>query len=427
MKLLFQATGLSNCSARHSFIFLLVSIALLCAAAVSIAGIFLLYGRHPVSTERLVDDAYKAITIAQSLPKDQLQKIRVFDTHGIHVTVSARPNPHAQTLMAPSQAQVAEYINAHSYNFRMAIPLVGGQWANVHGMRPHSNWVNWATVVLTGMLMLSWVFVALWPIKQLAWPWEVLTRAVRRFGLDVDAPPLAEAGSRELQTVIRAFNEMQSRIRRLLRDRTQMLAAISHDLRTPITRLKLRAEYLLGTEQYVKMIADLNEMEHMIASILAFAREQNSTEVAERFDINALLESICDELLTVGQGVTYQGPEGVRVAYVGRIMALKRALANLIENAVKYGRQAQVTLYCDQLEQLQVMIEDEGPGIAETEMENVFAPFYRLDASRSLQQSGTGLGMALARDIIRAHGGEITLFNRPQGGLRVVVTLPHRQ
>lgn len=424
---LFESTIFSNRAARQSFIFLLVGFILLCAAALSVFNMYLQYGRHPISEERLTRDAIRAVLIARSLPVDKLPLIRILNVRGIYLSMSPQPNPKAQIIPLPTSTAIRNYIRENSYNFRISVQLANGQWLNVHGFRPHSFWISIGALILGAVLFFALIFVCIWPIKRLAWPWDTMTKAVRRFGVDVDAPPLAESGPRELQIVIRAFNEMQSRIRRLMRDRTQMLAAISHDLRTPITRLQLRAEYLEGTPQYEKTIADLNEMERMISSILAFAREQNTTETMERFDLNALLEALCHDMQDVGQPVTYRNKRGERMLFFGRIMGLKRAFVNLIENAVKYGNKAQVLLkMSEHNNEVQLIIEDEGPGIPEEEMENVFAPFYRVDSSRSLKLSGTGLGLAVARDIVRAHGGDIKLYNRERKGLRVVVSLPLR-
>lgn len=423
----FQSTIFSNRAERQSFFILFLGFILLCAAALSMFGMYLLYGRHPISEQRLINDTIKAVVIARSLPVSQLSKIRILNTRGIYVSMSTQPNPKAQILELPTPQAITRYVRAHPYNYRITLQLANGQWFNIHGFRPHSFWISLGALIVGIVLLFVLFFLCIWPLKRIAWPWDAMTKAVRRFGVDLDAPPLAESGPRELQVVIRAFNEMQSRIRRLLRDRTQMLAAISHDLRTPITRLQLRAEYLEGTEQYEKTVADLNEMEKMIASILSFAREQNSTEAMELFDISALLEALCHDMEDVGQPVTFENKTGGRLPFFGRTMGLKRAFSNLIENAVKYGARAHVLLKMnDPNQEIQVIIEDEGPGIPEDQMENVFAPFYRIDRSRSLKQSGAGLGMAVARDIVRAHGGDIKLYNDPQRGLRVVVSLPLR-
>src|SRR3990167_263891 len=406
----FQSTIFSNRAERQSFFILFLGFILLCAAALSMFGMYLLYGRHPISEQRLINDTIKAVVIARSLPVSQLSKIRILNTRGIYVSMSTQPNPKAQILELPAPQAITRYVRAHPYNYRITLQLANGQWFNIHGFRPHSFWISLGALIVGIVLLFVLFFLCIWPLKRIAWPWDAMTKAVRRFGVDLDAPPLAESGPRELQVVIRAFNEMQSRIRRLLRDRTQMLAAISHDLRTPITRLQLRAEYLQGTPQYEKAVADLQEMEQMIASILSFARDYVRSEAMERFDLNALLESLCNDRMDMGHAVRYHSTFS-RMPYFGRIGALKRAFSNLIENAVKYGEKTDVSLQ-RQEEKLQIKIVDEGPGIPEEQLEKVFEPFYRVDPARSPEKSGTGLGLAVARDIIRTHGGAITLFNR---------------
>jgi signal transduction histidine kinase len=238
----------------------------------------------------------------------------------------------------------------------------------------------------------------------------------------VRAPPLPEHGPREVRDAARAFNGMQGRIQRLVADRTQTLAAVSHDLRTPITRLRLRADFVDDEEQRGKMLRDLAEMEAMISSTLAFLGEEAQTEEARVADIAAMLDTICDEMSDAGSDVRFETkirPVPMRC----RPLALKRAFTNLIDNAVKYGGKARVSLDVCPAE-LEIDIEDAGPGIPECEQEKVFSPFYRLESSRNRETGGTGLGLTFARSAIRSHGGEIVFANLSQGGFRVTVRLP---
>jgi signal transduction histidine kinase len=187
-------------------------------------------------------------------------------------------------------------------------------------------------------------------------------------------------------------------------------------LRTPITRLKLRLEFLDDDEQRLKMLADLDEMESMIAETLAFARADAARDVDGPVDLTLLLRDLCDQF---GTGFTGQD----QVTVTAREIGLKRAFANLLENATKYARSVHVALIRGG-DGVTVMVDDDGPGIAEIELDRVFAPFYRLETSRSRETGGTGLGLAVARSAVRAHGGDIVLTNRPGGGLRVTVSLP---
>jgi signal transduction histidine kinase len=217
---------------------------------------------------------------------------------------------------------------------------------------------------------------------------------------------------------------MQERLQAFVRDRTQMLAAMSHDLRTPITRLRLRAELVDDPEQQGKrkMLADLAEIQTMIDETLAFARDDAAREPSGPLDLAVLIETICDAAEDAGGAVHYAGPaRGVPV--IGRPGMLRRALTNLVNNAVAYGGSARVTLEVER-DRARITIDDNGPGIPEEELERVFAPFYRLDTSRSRETGGVGLGLAVVRSAIDAHGGRVTLLNRSGGGLRAMVELP---
>lgn len=324
-----------------------------------------------------------------------------------------------------------------SHMQRMAADLALGRGLSVSIRLSDNNWLNFAApdtqpelfwsfrFILSMLVMVSAVAVfSLWAARRLTNPIAVIARAAERLGTDVSAPALPESGPREVRQVTRAFNEMQRRIRRFVEDRTQMIAAISHDLRTPITRLRLRAEFVEDKEQHDKMLADLDEMEAMISSTLSFARDEAAAEKREVVDLIALVQSACDDLEDAGHSVEFHG-EG-RLPLTCRRIALRRALNNLLDNAVKYGGRARVALL-QEAGTIAIQIDDDGPGIPESELEKAFAPFYRVERSRSRDTGGVGLGLAFARSVIRAHGGDIRLINRDEGGLRVIVTLPHSQ
>lgn len=259
-------------------------------------------------------------------------------------------------------------------------------------------------------------------VHHLTRPLATFSRAAQRLGTDVRAPSIPETGPAEVRQAIRAFNEMQKRIRRFVEDRTQMLAAISHDLGTPITRLRLRAEFIEDEDQQRKMLADLDDMEKMVFSSLSFVRDDAAHEPRATVDLRTLLQRVCDDMADAGHAIALNiGDDAVALAC--RPAALRRALTNLIDNAIKYGRQARITLENDQ-DGILIRIDDSGSGIPEEFLEDAFKPFQRLEASRNRETGGTGLGLTVARTIIRAHGGDITLTNRSEGGLRVDILLP---
>jgi signal transduction histidine kinase len=304
---------------------------------------------------------------------------------------------------------------------RISVRLSDESWLNVLAPLDHETlWrPRFIAPLLLGLVLVT--LVALLAVRKATLPFADFAAAAERLGVDVAAPPMTESGPREVRRAAHAFNVMQSRIVRFVQDRTQMLAAISHDLRTPITRLRLRAEFVEDDEQRARMLADLDEMEKMIASTLAFARDDAASEPRVRLDLAALVLGLVEDQLDLDADCRYDGPESLVVE--ARPMALKRGLSNLVENAIKYGGRARISLATTATE-IRLTLDDDGPGIPEGDRERVFAPFVRLDASRSRDTGGTGLGLAVARAAIRAHGGDIRLANRPEGGLRVTVTLP---
>ncbi|HYZ62125.1 MAG TPA: ATP-binding protein [Acetobacteraceae bacterium] len=284
-----------------------------------------------------------------------------------------------------------------------------------------------STRFLLAFLLMAGVTVGLgwWAICVLTAPLLVLTQAAERFGRDVNAPPLSERGPAEVAASGIAFNTMAARIRRFVADRTFLLTAIGHDLRTPITRLKLRAEWMDDEEQRRKMLADLDELEAMVAATLAFGRDVAGSEPAVPLDLAALVRTVLDEAADArpsqADRLSYAGPEHLTVQ--ARPVALKRAIANLVGNALAYGGQARVALE-KRPGLVEVQVEDTGPGIPPDELERVFEPFRRLEASRNRETGGTGLGLPITRNILRAHGGDVTLANKADGGVRATVTLP---
>ncbi len=309
--------------------------------------------------------------------------------------------------------------------FMISLQLPDESWLNfvVPVSSPESFWSLRLALSMSVMLVAVGLLSAL-IVHHLTRPLSTFARAAQRLGTDVKAPPIPERGPAEVRQAIRAFNEMQERIRRFVEDRTQMLAAISHDLGTPITRLRLRAEFVEDPEQQEKMLADLNDMEHMVFSALSFARDEAACEPYSMVDLRTLLQRVCNDMTDAGYAVEL-AIEEEPVPFGCRPAALRRALTNLVDNAVKYGAQAQVAVH-ESEGGVVVSIDDNGPGIPESLQEEAFKPFRRLEGSRNRETGGTGLGLTVARSIVRAHGGDMTLLNRSEGGLQVNVYLPRQ-
>ncbi|SUE43317.1 ATP-binding protein [Roseomonas gilardii] len=306
----------------------------------------------------------------------------------------------------------------------------GDLWLNLRlRVPPPRPWHSPTFLIAFGVMTVAAALLIVAATRRLIRPVRDLARAAEALGRDVNAPPLPETGPLEVATAAHAFNTMAERIRRFVGDRTQMLAAIGHDLRTPITRLRLRAEFLEDDEQRRRMLSDLDEMEAMVNATLAFARDDAADEPSVPLDLAALCRTVLDEEADARpeaeDALTYTGP--LRLTVRGRPIALKRALMNLVGNALKYGQAARIRLEPPSGRQnpvVRLFIEDDGPGVPEESQEAVFQPFRRLETSRNRETGGTGLGLPIARNILRAHGGDVTLENLPEGGLRAVVTLP---
>ena len=305
----------------------------------------------------------------------------------------------------------------------IAVGLGDGSWA-VFTAATETTSLRWATG------MAAWIVIGgLFVVLFAAWVSRRVTRPVRRFadaadriGRDVfTAPPMPETGSPELRRAAQTFNRMQERLRRLVEDRTLVLAAISHDLRTALTRLRLRIEFIGDDTQRARAEGDVAEMQAMLEATLAFARDESEEEAHEPVDLASMALALCDNASDAGETARYEGPD--RLVLNCPPAAIRRALANLIDNAVAYGGEADVALSEDD-ETVRIVVADRGPGIPKDRREAVFEPFRRLETSRSRETGGTGLGLSIARSALRRCGGEIALGDREGGGLEATVTLP---
>lgn len=303
----------------------------------------------------------------------------------------------------------------------MTVQLKDGTWLNAASYKAiiPDFWKTQTllSIVLTITIIASiGIFIA----SRIAKPLRALSVSAEALGRGETIAILPETGPDDIRNMCAAFNRMQLRLRRFVEDRTSMLAAISHDLRTPLTTLRLRTEFVADEELQQKMLSTINEIQTMTEASLVFAKGEATVEPTRPVDLNALVESLCSDLVELGHSVEFI--EGEKTVYRCRPDGLRRAVRNLIENAVRYSGEAFV-----QLERtpttIDIIVHDSGPGIPQEQFEQVFAPFYRLERSRNRETGGVGLGLSIARAIIRHHGGDIQLSqNNP--GLRAAVVLP---
>lgn len=310
-------------------------------------------------------------------------------------------------------------------SLEVAVPLADGRWLSFATNLPSSN-TGFSYQYLISMLVMALFIVAIsiWAVRRMTAPLATVAQAADRLGRDVNAPPLVESGTVEMKQAAKAFNAMQTKLRALIENRTRMLAALSHDLRTPLTLLRLRAENVENAEERDKMLATIAEMDAMIGATLKYAREQAADEPRRSTDVTALVQSVVDDMADAGLDVTMMQSEPVSIEC--QPAALKRALTNLIENAVKYGQRARLSLIASP-QSVEIAVEDDGPGIPEDQLAKVFEPFYRMEESRSRDTGGVGLGLAIAQAVVSAQNGTLTLTNRKPTGLRALIVLPRAQ
>ena len=303
--------------------------------------------------------------------------------------------------------------------------LPDGSWVNARMItaRP-SPWIGLRVLGSTLLIYLIVLGAMIWIAARLARPLRDLTAAAERFEGRGEAPQVTPRGPADVQRAILAFNAMSARVSAMLDEKDRMLGAIGHDLRTPLASLRIRAENVEPEEERQKMAATIEEITSMLDDTLALARSGRAAEPARNVDLGALADAVVEEFHALGHDVEMESPER-RIACVQPHL-LRRAVRNLIENAVKYGGAARVAVR-PLGDQVAIEVSDGGPGIPEAEMENVQEPFYRLEASRSRETGGSGLGLTLARAAAQAHGGRLELENRPEGGLLARILLPRER
>ncbi|MGX1320427.1 signal transduction histidine kinase [Bradyrhizobium sp. USDA 377] len=346
-------------------------------------------------------------------------------------------------MLAPGNASVEESDNQHLHGMRRhlgrgykAVQLAPDGTARRVGVelpdgtviagrveggpRPWFWGAPWLMTLMTAFICVT--VLGLWAARALAAPLSSFARAAENFSLDGEADPLPERGPEEIRSVARALNRMHERIARLMSDRTRMLAAISHDLRTPITRLRLRAEFIEDEGNRKRMLMDLDQMRSMLESVLSLLRNDRKIESVTLVDIASTLQLVADQFGDMGHVVHYEGP--VSATATARPDDLHRGVTNLVENAVRFG--AEVTIRLDiSGTKLVIDVEDDGPGISDARKLEMLEPFVRGDDARTMDEStGFGLGLSIARAIAIAHGGELSLHDREPHGLIVRMQLP---
>jgi signal transduction histidine kinase len=309
---------------------------------------------------------------------------------------------------------------------KVGIALPDGAMISARVLRDHRSrfWIrSWTATLLFAIVSVS--LLSLWATRALTAPLSAFAKATGSFSINGEAAALPERGPEEIRSVAKALNRMRERITALIDDRTKMLAAISHDLRTPITRMRLRAEFIEDEALRRRMTGDLDQMRAMLESVLSFLRNDRKLEAMTLTDIASTLQLVADQFADIGHKVTYEGPEHAMA--IVRPDDLTRSITNLVENSVRYGALATIRLKIS-ADTATIEVEDDGPGISDARKEIMLEPFVRGDDARNMDENaGFGLGLSIARAIVLAHGGKLSMHDRQPHGLIVRIELPIRQ
>lgn len=322
--------------------------------------------------------------------------------------------------LAPGDVVIGAGVDPHLALASLRLP--DGSWANVRLFAsPPQVDDGHGSVLSTSLMAFGVLLISLAIAAWLTRPLRAMATTVARAQPDGPFSPLAEEGPREVRELAHAFNGMQARIADLIGRRTQALAAVSHDLRTPMTRLRFRAEDVADPALRNALVADIAEMEQMVEATLSYLRGEAEDEPARPMDLVPMLETIVNDARDQGRDASLEAPDSLVVT--GRLIALKRAVTNLVENALAYGGDAHLTLTEENAKAV-LTVCDKGPGIPDDQLSAVMEPFVRLDSSRSRATGGVGLGLTIAQAAVASHGGTLVLANRPEGGLCATLTLP---
>ncbi len=329
----------------------------------------------------------------------------------------------SEALGQDVRLQMVQSPEAGAFKYDVMLELSDGNWLRVTGAPPPSVFAQpqHALFVVAFMLLVIVVLVIV-VARSTVRPLTRMAHAAHGVADDLKHPPLPEEGPSEVQEAARAFNVMQKRIREGIEERERFVAAVSHDLKTPVTRLRLRAEMLTDARLRDEIGHDLNEMQQLIDDALEFLRGRSVDEPLQPIDLVALVESVADDFGST-EVVRVDAPESLR--FIGKPVSLQRALRNLVDNAIKYGKRASIGLAQNRGE-IVITVDDEGHGLPDSQLEAVFEPFFREEQSRCRDTGGTGLGLAIVRQVAQSHGGQVSLANRPAGGLRAILVLPVR-
>ena len=411
-------------SAKKTYAMLLTGNILVLLTCIVLTQYLIFAALRPAIPPKTVHSIIKLVHRLQSKPESNWS--RILQRQKIpwsKMTLSETPLYQDNALLNLQPPIVFDLLK-HQKHLQLSVFIKEKSWLNFSLVPPQHDHMGLRIVLAVALLGLLFVLFLInyWAVKSLNQPIQTLIQSLKYNESQENWLSIPVTGNSDQRMLFTQINSLQMKMSKLLQNRTQVVTAISHDLRTPLTRLKLRMEYLTENEHFEKMMHDVNDMEMMIRETLDYFKEAHDEEKKQRFDLVAMLQSLCEDTSDLKFDVQFIAHEN-KLIFFGALNLLKRAFSNLINNAVYYGQQALVSLEKNATH-IEVSIQDKGAGLNDNDIERVFLPFYRGETSRSRETGGAGLGLTIAKEIIQLHHGIISLSNRLEGGLNVLVSLP---
>lgn len=411
-------------SAKKTCALLITGNILVLLAFVVLIQYFFIASLRPVIPPNTVHGIIKFMHALKSQPQSKWPKLLQREKiPWSTMSLSTTPLYQDNALQNLQPSLIFALLKQHK-QLKLSVFIKENSWLNFSLIPPHHNHLRLRAALLVAILGLlsALFFINYWAVKNLNQPIQTLIQSLKYSESQDNWLPIPVTGSSDQKMLFEQINSLQAKMSKLLQNRTQVVTAISHDLRTPLTRLKLRMEYLTENPHFEKMMHDINDMEMMISETLDYFKDAHDEEKMQRFNLVAMLQALCEDAADLKFNVRFTS-NTTKLIYFGSVNLLKRAFSNLINNAIYYGNQAAVCLE-KTAATIEISIEDNGNGMNEGDLEQVFLPFYRGESSRSRETGGTGLGLTIAKEIIQLHYGKISLTNRLQGGLKVLVSFP---
>jgi signal transduction histidine kinase len=407
-------------SAKKAYLGLVFANAFIMFSFVQLHHYYYDYIRPPIP-DNAVQSLTHLVTRLQKKSQNQWQRIlKNYPIRWIEISLSENPRYQDNALLTIQPYMLVAMLRENK-NPTFSVFVNSTTWLNIKITPP----IQKRTLLFFSFLFVlsSFLFLVNYlVVKTLNQPLQTIIESLNDTHIKENWSPIPLTGNIEQQLIIKCINELQNKVHLLLSHRTQVVTAISHDLRTPLTRLKLRVETIDDEKIYLKMMDDINEMELMVRDTLTYFQDIHHSEKPQRFDLVSLINSIQEDMNEAGLNVVFS-TDCTKLIYTGAVNLLKRAINNIISNAVLYGDCAKVILV-DTKEELHLIIKDQGPGVSDEELTQIDAPFFRGEKSRSRATGGAGLGLTISKEIVAMHKGTMSILNAPEGGLEVTLRLP---